>query len=239
MYGSAFAADRAIDRSGDRTPVPDTLPPEPPSHYRDGKERLADLIVHLTGLALALVGGGMLLGLAIGFGHVGRLAAAAIYAGGLLTMLGLSTAYNFAPARYQPLLRRFDHAGIFVMIAGSYTPFTTQHLTGAWAWGMTAAVWAIALFGVVAKLLLPGLGKGFWIVVYLALGWLMVIAIQPIMQSLGLAPLILMAVGGLLYSVGVIFYANKAMRFRRAIWHGHVVVAAAVHWVAVLLAVLK
>lgn len=217
----------------------DTLPPEPPSHYRDGKERLADLIVHLTGLALALVGGGMLLGLAIGFGHIGRLAAAAIYAGGLLTMLGLSTAYNFAPARFQPVLRRFDHAGIFVMIAGSYTPFTTQHLTGAWAWGMTSAVWGIAVFAALAKLLLPGLGKGFWIVVYLALGWLMVIAIQPILRSLGLAPLILMAIGGLLYSVGVIFYANKAMRFRRAIWHGHVVVAAAVHWVAVLLAVLK
>ena len=197
----------------------DTLPPEPPSHYRDGKERLADLIVHLTGLALALVGGGMLLGLAIGFGHVGRLTAAAIYAVGLLTMLALSTAYNFAAPRFQPLLRRFDHAGIFVMIAGSYTPFTTQHLTGAWAWGMTAAVWGIALFGVMAKLLLPGLGKGFWIIVYLALGWLMVIAVQPIMQSLGLAPLILMAVGGLLYSVGVIFYANKAMRYRRAIWH--------------------
>ena len=125
--------------------MPETLTPEPPSHYRDGRERLADLIVHLTGLALALVGGGMLLGLAIGFGHVGRLTAAAIYAVGLLTMLGLSTAYNFAAARFQPLLRRFDHAGIFVMIAGSYTPFTTQHLTGAWAWGMTAAVWTTAI----------------------------------------------------------------------------------------------
>ena len=107
--------------AGDRRPVTDTaLPPEPPSHYRDGKERLADLIVHLTGLALALVGGGMLLGLAIGFGHVGRLTAAAIYAVGLLTMLGLSTAYNFAAPRFQPLLRRFDHAGIFLMIAGCW-----------------------------------------------------------------------------------------------------------------------
>lgn len=219
--------------------MPETLPPEPPSHYRDDAERLADLIVHLTGLALALVGGGMLLGLAIGFGHVGRLAAAAIYAAGLLTMLALSTAYNFSPARFQPLLRRFDHAGIFLMIAGSYTPFTTQHLTGAWAWGMTSAVWGVALFAALAKLLLPGLGKGFWIAVYLGLGWLMVIAVQPILQSLGLVPLILMAVGGLLYSVGVVFYANKQMRFRRAIWHGHVVAAAAVHWVAVLMAVLK
>ena len=217
----------------------DTLPPEPPGHYRDGSERLADLIVRLTGLALALVGGGMLLGLAIGFGDAGRLTAAAIYAVGLLTMLGLSTAYNCAAPRFQPLLRRFDHAGIFVMIAGSYTPFTTQHLTGTWAWGMTAAVWITAVVAALAKLLLPGLGKGFWIIIYLALGWVMVIAIQPFMQSLGLAPVILLAVGGVLYSVGVIFYANKAMRYRRAIWHGHVVTAAAVHWVAVLLAVLK
>ena len=217
----------------------DPLPPEPPSHYRDGKERLADLIVHLTGLALALFGGGMLLGLAIGFGDGGGLTAATIYAVGLLTMLGLSTAYNFAAPRFQPLLRRFDHAGIFVMIAGSYTPFTTQHLTGAWAWGMTGAVWGTAIIAAAAKLLLPGLGRGFWIAIYLALGWVMVIAIQPFMQSLGLAPVILLAIGGLLYSVGVLFYANKAMRYRRAIWHGHVVAAAAVHWVAVLLAVLK
>ncbi len=181
----------------------------------------------------------MLLGLAIGFGNAGSLTAAAIYAVGLLTMLGLSTAYNFAAPRFQPLLRRFDHAGIFVMIAGSYTPFTTQHLTGAWAWGMTSAVWGTAIFAAMAKLFLPGLGKGFWIAIYLALGWVMVIAIEPFMRSLGPAPLILLAIGGLLYSVGVIFYANKAMRYRRAIWHGHVVVAAAVHWVAVLLAVLK
>ncbi len=88
-------------------------------HYRRPAERLADLIVHQTGLGLALVGGGMLMGLTIGFGHLGRLAAASIYAAGLVIMLALSTAYNFAPARFQPLLRRFDHAGIFVMIAGS------------------------------------------------------------------------------------------------------------------------
>lgn len=207
-------------------------------HYGTPAERRADLVVHLVGLALALVGGGMLLGLAIGFGHIGRLAAAGLYAGGLLTMLALSTAYNFATARFQPLLRRFDHAGIFIMIAGSYTPFTTQHLSGVWAWGMTVAVWATAVFGALAKLLLPGLGRGFWIAVYLALGWLMVIALRPLMDSLGLAPLILLGVGGLLYSVGVGFYARKRLPFRRAIWHGHVVAAAAVHWVAVLLAVI-
>lgn len=214
-------------------------PPEPLPHYRDRAERLADYVVHLTGLGLALFGGGMLLGLAIGGGHYSRLAAASIYAVGLLTMLALSTAYNFAPARFQPLLRRFDHAGIFLMIAASYTPFTTGALTGAWAWGMTTAVWAIAIFGILAKLLLPGLGRAFWIVIYLALGWLMVIALKPLFDGVGLAPLILLAVGGGFYSLGVAFYANKNLRFRRAIWHGHVVVAAVVHWVAILLAVLQ
>ena len=208
-------------------------------HYPSNGARWADLAVHLSGLALALLGSGILLGLAFGLGTLSQVVAVSVYSVGLILMLTLSTAYNFGKARWQPLLRRFDHAGIFIMIAGSYTPFTTQHLTGAWAWGMTSAVWGTAIFAALAKLFLPGLGKGFWIFVYLALGWLMVIAVQPIMQSLGLAPLILMAVGGLLYSVGVIFYANKAMRYRRAVWQGHVVVAAAVHWVAVLLAVLK
>ena len=213
--------------------------PYPPRHYPTPAAKCADLVVHVMGLTLALVGGIVLLTLAVRDQSLSKAVAVGIYAVGLLAMLGFSTAYNFAKPEYRPVLRRLDHAGIFLMIAGSYTPFTTQHLTGAWAWGMTSAVWATAVFAALAKLFLPGLGKGFWIIVYLALGWLMVIAVQPIMQSLGLPPLILMAVGGLLYSVGVIFYANKAMRYRRAIWHGHVVVAAAVHWVAVLLAVLK
>jgi hypothetical protein len=85
-------------------------------------------------------------------------------------MLSLSTAYNFAKARWRPLLRRFDHAGIFIMIAASYTPFTTQNLTGWWAIGMTSAVWTVATIGVLAKLLLPGLDKRFWVGLYLALG---------------------------------------------------------------------
>jgi hemolysin III len=213
--------------------------PEIQPHYQTPGARRADLIVHLSGLGLALLGAGVLVGLSIGAGGAGRLWAVIIYALGLLAMLGLSTAYNFAREPYQPVLRRLDHAGIFLMIAGSYTPFTTQHLSGAWAWGMTSAVWTIALLGAAAKLLLPGLAKGFWVLVYLALGWLIVIALKPMFPSIGLAPVILLAVGGLLYTAGVAYYARKTLRYRRAIWHGHVVAAAAVHWSAVLLAVLR
>ena len=208
-------------------------------HYQTPRAKRADLIVHLAGLGLALLGAGVLIGLSIGPGGAGRLLAVIIYALGLLAMLGLSTAYNFASKPYQPVLRRLDHAGIFLMIAGSYTPFTTQHLTGVWAWGMTTAVWTIALLGAAAKLGLPGLSKGFWVFVYLAMGWLIVVALKPMFPSIGLAPVILLAVGGLLYTVGVGYYANKRLRYRRALWHGHVVAAAAVHWSAVLLAVLR
>jgi hemolysin III len=208
-------------------------------HYSRPAERRADLVVHLAGLALALLGVGMLLGISISSGDPGQLWAVAIYGSGLVAMLALSTAYNFSPPRHQPLLRRFDHAGIFLMIAGCYTPFTTQHLSGVWAWAMTSAVWTIAGLGAAAKLLLPGLGRGFWLVVYLLLGWLMLIAVRPLFSSVGLAPLILLAVGGMLYTLGVVFYANKKLLFRRAIWHGHVVAAAAVHWTAILLAVIR
>jgi hemolysin III len=177
------------------------------------------------------------LGLALAEGSAGRVAAVAVYAAGLLAMLGFSTAYNFAKAPHRPWLRRLDHAGIFLMIAGSYTPFTTQTLTGGWAIGMTAAVWATALLGVLGKVFLPNLGRRFWIGVYLALGWLVVVALKPMIGAMSWVALLLLALGGTIYSTGVVFYLRKRLTFRRAIWHGHVVAGAGVHWVAVLVGV--
>jgi len=145
-----------------------------------------------------------------------------------------SAAYNLASPRRRPLLRRLDHAAIFLMIAGSYTPFTTQRLTGAWAWGMTAAVWTLALAGAAGKLFLPGLGKGFWVVLYLALGWVALIAVRPLLADVSILALALLAAGGLIYSLGVIVYLRKTLPFRRAIWHGFVVAAAATQYAAVL-----
>ncbi len=209
----------------------------PAPHYPTNGARWADLMVHLSGLALALLGSGILRGLAFGLGTLSQVAAVSVYSVGLILMLALSTAYNFGKARWQPLLRRFDHAGIFIMIAGSYTPFTTQNLHGAWAWGMTAAVWTVAGVGVFCKLLLPGLDRRFWVGLYLALGWLVLVAIRPMVQGLSWPALILLAVGGLIYTTGVAFYLSKQLRFRRAIWHGHVVGAAGVHYAAVLVGV--
>jgi hemolysin III len=206
-------------------------------HYPHRAALRADLVVHIVGLTFAVLGGAVLMALAFGLGPLWQGAAVSVYVAGMVAMLALSTAYNFAGPRWRPLLRRLDHAGIFIMIAGSYTPFTTQRLHGAWAWGMTAAVWALAGLGVGAKLFLPGLGRRFWVGLYLALGWIVLVAIKPMIDGLSWAALALLALGGLVYSTGAVFYVLKKLKFRRAIWHGHVVGGSALHYVAVLLGV--
>jgi hemolysin III len=206
-------------------------------HYPSVWARRADLIVHLAGLTLALFGGGLALGLAVSHGMLGKVAAVSIYSLGLIAMLAFSLAYNFAKPNWQPFLRRLDHAGIFLMIAASYTPFTTQALTGAWSIGMTTAVWALAALGIAGKMFLPGLGKAIWVILYLALGWMVVIAIKPMIEEVPAVAMWLLAAGGVVYSVGTIFYAAKGLKFRRAIWHGHVVAAAGLHYAAILVGV--
>ncbi|MGZ6018806.1 MAG: PAQR family membrane homeostasis protein TrhA [Phenylobacterium sp.] len=210
---------------------------KPPRHYPTPAAKCADLVVHVVGLTLALVGGIVLLAFAVRAGSISAVVGVSIYGAGLLAMLAFSTAYNFAKARYRPRLRNLDHAGIFLMIAGSYTPFTVHNLTGGWAWGMTIAVWTIAGLGVAMKLTLPKMDRRLSLALYLALGWLVVVALKPMIDHVYWVALLLLLAGGVVYSTGVILYVNKRLKFARAIWHGHVVAAAAAHWTAVLLGV--
>lgn len=207
-------------------------------HYPTLGARLADLIVHIVGLALALFGGGVALGLAVNNGLLGQVAAITVYALGMVAMLAFSLAYNFSRPKWRPILRRFDHAGIFLMIAASYTPFTTQALHGGWALWMSVSVWTLAAIGMIGKLFLPGMGKMFWVVLYLVLGWLVVIAIKPMVEEVPLPALILLAAGGVIYSLGTVFYMMKRLPFRRAIWHGHVLTGAGLQYAAVLVGVI-
>lgn len=210
-------------------------PAYPPRHYPTSAAKCADLVVHVMGLTLALVGGVALLVVAVTKGAVSQVVGVSIYAIGLVCMLAFSTAYNFAKARYRPILRRLDHAGIFLMIAGSYTPFTLN-LPGFWGPGMTAAVWGLAAVGVLGKLLFS-VSHRIWLGLYLTLGWFVVLAIKPLIATLTAEALALLVVGGVLYSTGVIFYVNKKLRFARAIWHGHVLAGATAHWCAILFGV--
>src|SRR5438874_8933646 len=169
-------SSRVMDQAAQASPL------RPPPHYPTPAAERADLVVHVVGLTLALVGGIVLLVLAVNAHSISKTVGVAIYAIGLLAMLGFSTAYNFAKPQYQPLLRRLDHAGIFLMIAGSYTPFTTANLTGAWAWGMTAAVWSLATFGALGKMFWKRMDRRIGVAVYLALGWLVIVALKPMID---------------------------------------------------------
>lgn len=207
-------------------------------HYPSRSERLADLWVHLAGLVLAAAGGIVLAVLAAINGGPDAAIATAIYALCLMAMLACSTFYNCTrPSSARPLLRRLDEAAIFLMIAGSYTPFTTQRFEGGWSIGFTSLVWAIALAGVAAKMVAPRLTDRFWSLVYALFGWLAIVALKPLLDTVHPIALVLLVSGGLIYTAGVFVFIRPSVRFRRAIWHGFVVAGASLHWVAILLGV--
>lgn len=220
----------------DHIRLPDAL--DMIEHYATRAERLADLWVHVAGLVLAGVGGIVLAVLAAAYAGVGATIATAVYALCLVAMLTASTVYNLTrPCAARPVLRRLDEAAIFLMIAGSYTPFTTQRFEGGWALGFTLLVWSVALGGVAAKLVAPRLSDGLWSAVYVLFGWLAVIALGPMVETVHPIALALLVIGGLIYTAGVFVFISPQVKFRRAIWHGFVVAGAGTHWAAVLLGV--
>ncbi|MFI4975537.1 MAG: hemolysin III family protein [Caulobacterales bacterium] len=211
------------------------LPSVPhPAHYPTPVERSADQWVHIVGIAAAAVGGLILLGLSLGLGAWTETLAIAAYASCLVATFLCSALYNLSGPRLRPLFRRLDLAAIFLMIAGSYTPFTTQRLHGAWALYMTLAVWLTALGGALGQIFLPGLGRKFWIGLYLALGWLAIIAVKPLIAAVSAVSLTLLLIGGLVYSTGVLVYIRRQLKYRHAVWHGFVLTAAATHYAAIL-----
>jgi hemolysin III len=202
-------------------------------HYPNRVEHAADMVVHLVGLAAAVIGGGILFVLSLGRG-LPLATATSLYALSLIAMLTASAIYNLTkPSPARRVLRRLDEGAIFVLIAGSYTPFTLSLLPPVWAFATTCIVWAAAIAGAGGKMFASHLGDKIWCGVYVAFGWFAVFLLGPITDRLPLPSIILLAAGGVLYTMGVPFYLNHALAFRRAIWHGFVVVAAALHFSAI------
>jgi hemolysin III len=152
-----------------------------------------------------------------------------------VTMLALSAAYNMwpvSPAKW--ILRRFDHSAIYLLIAGTYMPFLAQMKSALVSAGLGAGVWLSAVIGMALKLALPGRFDRLAVVLCLLLGWSGVIVYDSLASALPSASLWLLAIGGILYSVGALFHICRGLRFHNAIWHGFVLIAASCHYSAVL-----
>ena len=207
-------------------------------HYPNLLERSADRWVHIVALLAAGVGTLMLIAISLLQARLGLTLAAALYGSALIAMLAFSAVYNLSHvSRARPFLRRLDEAGIFLMIAGSYTPFTTLTLQGRWAIGMTTLVWTIAVAGMIGKLALPRISERVWTAVYILFGWVAVVAFGPLSGGLPLSALALLIAGGLVYTSGCWVFLNGGLPFRRALWHGFVGVEAALHFAAVVVGV--
>jgi len=207
------------------------------SNY-DRVESIADGIVHVIGVSLGLAGTIAIVVIAANSSDTAEISSIAVYSVGLLSMLGFSAAYNTWPvSRTKWVLRRFDHSAIFLMIAGTYTPFIAQMKGNLVAMGLLTGVWLTAAVGIIFKLLLPGRFDRLAVVLYLLLGWSGAVVYEPVVVALPSLSIWLLAAGGALYSIGVVFYAWRNLRFQNAIWHAFVLAAACCHYAAVLFCV--
>lgn len=203
-------------------------------HYSRA-EIIADGIVHAVGIVLAIAAGSALLSLSAFHAGPGEYVAAIFYVVSLLTALSISLAYNLwplTPAKW--VLRRFDHAAIYLLIAATYTPFLAQLDDPAVTGWMIAMVWCTAVAGMAIKLFLPGRFDRLAIVFYLAIGWSGMVVIRPLLDTLPPVTLGLILAGGVVYSAGVVFFVWRGLRFQNALWHGFVVTGAGLHCAAVI-----
>lgn len=201
----------------------------------DLQEIVADGIVHGIGIALALVGATALIFYVTLWGSVSAIAAAWVYVIGLVLCLTISFTYNIWPhSRAKWVLRRMDHSAIFVLIAATYTPFLQHGIDNPWIAANLVMIWLMAAFGIYLKFRYPGRYDRIAILLYLAMGWSGVMVAEPLSQYIAPITLYLIIAGGIIYSLGVIFHVWEKLRFQNAIWHGFVVTASAVHYVAVM-----
>lgn len=219
-----------------RRPLMTPTPPLPlfPTYTR--AERLADAIVHCIGVPAGVIAAVWLLVVAAGNGEAPVIASLAVYAAGLIGMLTASALYNMTPpGRAKAIFQRIDHAMIFVMIAGSYTPFVVNALDAGFGLTLAAVVWIGAVTGVVLKVVFPRVNDRLSLALYLGLGWTIVVALEPLSGAVSATTLWLLVIGGLLYTGGTLLHVWDRLPFNNAGWHVAVLGGAACHFAAVLL----
>ena len=213
------------------------MTPAPPHDDHAGYtlgEEILNSITHGVGLVGAIAALPWIILAAHGHGDPWKLAGGIVFGVTAILLFAASTVYHALPnCRAKHLFRLFDHSAIYLLIAGTYTPFTLGVLRGGWGWTLFGLTWGLAVVGIVLKATLRFRFPTASTLLYLGLGWLVVIAARPVMQALTTAELAWLAAGGLLYTVGVPFYA-WSRRYAHAIWHVFVLGGAGCHLVAVV-----
>lgn len=201
------------------------------------KEEIANTLTHGLGMVLSIVGLVLLLlKSAENDADAMTIASMSIYGSSMIVLFLASTLYHAIPhPRAKRALKTFDHCAIYLLIAGSYTPFLLVSLRTPLAIGLMVVIWSIALFGIVMKLAFVYRFKKLSLVTYLTMGWLSLIVIYQLALNLSVGGLTLLAAGGIIYSLGVIFYVAKRIPYNHAIWHGFVLAGCACHFFAIYL----
>ena len=203
-------------------------------HLHGIRDEIANALTHGVGAAAALAGGAVLITLAAIHGDGWQLAGAIVFG---ITLLLLYTASTLYHAIQHPIakgrLKVFDHCAIYLLIAGTYTPFTLVGLRGPWGWGLFAAIWTLAVAGVVFKLFYTGRYPRLSTAIYVAMGWLVVVAMKPMLASIDAWTLGWLLAGGVFYTLGTYFYHRESIPYAHAIWHLFVIAGSVCHYVAV------
>ena len=191
-------------------------------------------ITHLVGTVLALAGLVVLVVIAARQGDAWKIVSFSVYGATLLMLYGFSTLYHSLRGRVKDIFRRFDHLAIYLLIAGTYTPFALVTLRGDWGWSLFGTIWGLAVVGMAIEFLPRRGARILPVVIYLLMGWLALIALKPLLQALPWIGFAWLLVGGIFYTVGVVFYSlDKRLGYAHGIWHLFVLAGSISHFIAI------
>lgn len=198
-------------------------------------EEIANSVIHGLGILLAIAGFGVLTAFSALYGTTAHVVGCSIFGATLILLYTTSTLYHSIPStRAKPILRALDHSAIFLLIAGTYTPFSLVNLRGPWGWSLLGLIWTLAILGIVTRVLLGRKRTWLSVAFYIAMGWTVLIAIKPLVANTAPGGIRLLVAGGLFYTVGTVFYLWKKLPHHHAIWHVFVLLGSIFHYFAVL-----
>ena len=198
-------------------------------------EEIANSVIHGIGIVLAIGGLGVLTAFASVYGNAWHIVSCSVFGATLVILYTSSTLYHSIQLpRAKTVLRILDHSAILLLIAGTYTPFTLVNLRGPWGWSLFSIVWGLAFLGIIFRVTILRRRMTVFFLLYLIMGWLVVVAFKSMLASIATGGLVLLVLGGVVYTIGIGFYAWRRLPYNHAIWHVFVLIGSVLHFFAVL-----